>query len=456
MSRSFLPLALITLGVVFLLGNLVPERGRGGLFFAGLGVAFLIGRLTTGRYGYAVPAGILISIGAYTGLQELRMLDAPRGPGLFFVLLGLGFYLVYLIGLRPTAVWPLFPATIMVGLGIVLFGVSWLGPLAGFSWIVAYWPAALVLLGAWLLFRDQLPVAARRPIATLGGLALLAYGVLAAAATVAAGVTPARAGFSSSPFVDTVTLDAPIAAGQTFSVNNSSGRTTIRTASGPDVHVIATKHYSLGGHAPDVRLTPSGSGVSLDASNTNERFPFGGSSSLDYVIEVPASVAVKAQSSSGQVEIDGVGGAVQAETGSGALYLSNLGGSAQARSGSGYIELTNVGGDVNVSTSSGQIRGTQLQHVRQASTSSGSIFLEGVFTDQASIKASSGTVSLKLLPGSAVQLDVHTGSGSVVPTGLFLTGGSTQRTSLSGAIGSPAAGATLSIETSSGSVLLSQ
>ena len=36
MSRAFLPLALITLGVVFLLGSLVPERGRGGLFFAGL------------------------------------------------------------------------------------------------------------------------------------------------------------------------------------------------------------------------------------------------------------------------------------------------------------------------------------------------------------------------------------------------------------------------------------
>jgi hypothetical protein len=454
MSRSFLPLALITLGVVFLLGNLVPERGRGGLFFAGLGAAFLIGRLTTGRYGYAVPAGILIAIGAFSGLQELRIQDAPRGPGLFFVLLGLGFYLVYLIGLRPTAVWPLFPATILVGLGVVLFGVSWLGPLAGFSWIVAYWPAALVLLGVWLLFRDQVPVAARRRIATLGGLVLLAYGVLAAAATVAAG--GARTGFSSSPFVDTVTLDAPITAGQMFSVSNSGGRTTIRTASGSNVHVIATKHYSLGGHAPDVLLTPSGSGVTLDASNTNERFPFGGSSSVDYVIEVPPSVAVKAQSGSGPVEIDGVGGGVQAETGSGSLNLSNLGGAVQARSSSGSIELSNVGGDVNVSSSSGQIHGTQLQHVRQASTSSGAISLEGVFKDQASIKATSGSVNVKLLPGSAVQLDVHTTGGGSVTTNVSPNGGTSNRTSLSGAIGVPADGATLSIETSSGSVQLSQ
>jgi hypothetical protein len=284
--------------------------------------------------------------------------------------------------------------------------------------------------------------------------------MLAAASTVAAGGTLARTGvapgFGSSPFADTVTLDAPISSGQTFSVNNSGGRTTIQTGGGPDVHVVATKHYSLGGHAPDVRLTPGSGGVSLDASNTNEHFPFGGSSSVDYAVEVPPSVTVKAQSGSGQVEIDGVGGAVQAETGSGSLKLSNLAGSVQARSSSGYIELSNIGGDVNVSTTSGQIRGTQLQHVRQASATSGYISLEGVFKDQASIKASSGTINVKLLPGSAVQLDAHTSGGSIVPTGLFLTGGSTQRTSLSGAIGSPAQGASLSIETSSGSVLLSE
>jgi DUF4097 and DUF4098 domain-containing protein YvlB len=220
--------------------------------------------------------------------------------------------------------------------------------------------------------------------------------------------------------------------------------------------VVATKRYSLGGHAPEVRLTPDSSGVSLDASNTSRSFPFGGSSSVDYTIEVPSSVGVKVQSASGQVEIDGVGGGVQAETASGSLNLSNVGGAVQARSSSGSIDLSNIGGDVNVSTTSGQIRGTQLQHVRQASTSSGSMSLEGVFNDQASIKASSGTINVKLLPGSAVQLDVRTSSGSVVPTGLFLAGGSTQRTSLSGAIGQPAEGATLSIQTSSGSVMLSQ
>src|SRR5438105_11018840 len=146
--------------------------------------------------------------------------------------------------MRPSAVWPLFPAAILIGLGLFMLGVSSLGPLASLSWITAYWPVALVVLGLWLLFRDSLPAPAQRPIATLGGIALLAYGIVAAAASVAAGGNFARTGvapgFGSAPFADTVTLDQPIAAGQTFTVSNSSGRTTIRGGTGSTLHLVAT------------------------------------------------------------------------------------------------------------------------------------------------------------------------------------------------------------------------
>src|SRR5436305_9715370 len=87
LSRGFLPLALITVGVVFLLGNLVPDRSRGGLIVLGLGAAFMVGRITTGRYGYAVPAGILMGIGAYILVQDLAGQRGLGSSGLFFVLL---------------------------------------------------------------------------------------------------------------------------------------------------------------------------------------------------------------------------------------------------------------------------------------------------------------------------------------------------------------------------------
>jgi Toastrack DUF4097 len=440
MSRSFLPLALITLGIVFLLGNFLPDRGKGGLIVLGLGVAFLVGRVTTNRYGYAIPAGLLIAIGAYIGLQDLQLVQGSRGPGLFFVLLGSGFALAYVIGARPAAVWPLFPSVILICLGLFLFGAGFLGPLAALSWIVGYWPVALVLLGVWLMFRDHLPLSARRPVGALGGMALLGYGVVAAASTVAAqGGALARPGFGPAPFNDTLTLeDVPIAAGQTFSVGNASGPTTIRGGIGSSVHVVATRHYWMGGHPPTVSLTPSSDGVQLAATSVGS-FPFGSSSWVEYEVDVPSGVNVKASASSGQLSISGISGAVQAEANSGA------------------IDLAEIGGDLRANTSSGRIRGTQLARVRELSANSGSINVDGQFAQPASIKTSSGSVNVRLLSGSAIALDVKTSSGSIRQDGLNLNPQTQRdRSTLTGNVGSPAPGATLSIQTSSGSVLISQ
>src|SRR5205823_2785644 len=103
--------------------------------------------------------------------------------------------------------WPLFPAAVLIALGLILFGWTSAAPVASLAWIVAYWPAVLVALGVWLLFKDHLPAVVRRPIAMFGGIALLGYGVLAALASVAAAGSLARPDFmtnfgGSAPFSD--------------------------------------------------------------------------------------------------------------------------------------------------------------------------------------------------------------------------------------------------------------
>jgi len=333
---------------------------------------------------------------------------------------------VKVCSLRAQEAVPLYPPVIKVGRGRVLLGVATLGPLSSLSWIAAYWPLALVLLGVWLLFRESLPQPIRRPLATLGGVALLGYGVVAAAASVAAGGAFERNGavpsFGSSPFADTQTLDMPIQAGQTLTINNANGSTTVHSGVGSSVHVAASRHFSVGGQPPDVQLQPDADGLSLGSSTTGrDRFPFGDSSRVDYSVDVPSGVGVNVQSSSGSVD------------------------------------LADISGDVRMTTSSGSIRGIHLQHLKQAQSSSGTISLEGVFTDSAEIKASSGSIDLTLLPGSAVQLDAHTSSGSIEPHGeLVLNGGVTQRRALTGVLGTPAPGAILSIQTTSGSVSIRQ
>ncbi len=466
LSRGFLPLALITLGVVFLLSQLVPDRGRGALIVFGLGAAFAVGRLTTGRYGYAVPAGLLMALGVFIMVQEFNVLGLQtRGissGGLFFVLLGLGFAAVYVIGLRPATIWPLFPAVILVGLGLVLLGAASLGPLASLSWITSYWPVALVLLGGWLLVRELIPAPVRRPIATLGGLALLAYGILAAAASVAAGGALARTGiapgFGTAPFADTIERNEPIAAGQTLTITNTNGPTIVHGGDSDTVHVVASRHFAIGGQGPDVQLSPTASGWSLSSTTSGRGGSlFGDASWVEYQVEVPAGVAVTTQSTNGQVQIDGVTGPVDATTTSGSLNLSNLSGPVHAQASSGSMTLDNLVGGVRASASSGSIKGTQLRHVQQVQTNSGSVSLEAVFSDATQITSSSGSVHLKLLPGSSVALDVHSDKGSVEPRGgLQLANGATSETGLTGVIGMPAPGATLDVHTQSGSIEVSQ
>ncbi len=441
LSRSFLPLALITLGVVFLLGNVLPGPGRAGLILLGLGAAFAIGRLTTGRYGYSVPAGILIAIGCYVVVLET---SAPRGAsaaGAFFLLLGGGFVLTYLIGMRPHALWPLIPAAVLICLGLLLFGWASMVPVASFAWIVNYWPVVLVLLGLWLLFRDHLPAEVRAPVATVGGIALLGYGILAAIASVTSAGTLGRPwfmpNFGGTPFNDEITLDQPIPTGQTFTVTNTSGRTVIHGGSGTGVHVIARRHYWNEGQPPQVSLAPRADGVALEMPDLG-RPSFGQNWSVDLDVEVPSSVQVNADSSSGSLDIAGIVGSVR------------------ARTSSGSQELKDISGELFATASSGQIRGSDLAHVRDVQTSSGAVRLQGVFNESAQVRASSGSVQITFAPGSAVAVEVRTSSGGINARGANLSNQRPERNSLSATLGSPAAGATLQIQTSSGSVTLSE
>src|SRR5438067_2514598 len=74
-------LILIAIGVVALFGIWFP--GGGAWLFLGLGVAFATARVLTGRYGYAVPAGILLGFGTFIWFTESGTLAVPAAGGTF-------------------------------------------------------------------------------------------------------------------------------------------------------------------------------------------------------------------------------------------------------------------------------------------------------------------------------------------------------------------------------------
>jgi len=233
-------LILIALGLVFLGINFFAAPGA--LLFLGLGAAFLIARNVTGQYGFSVPAGILLGFGTFVGLSEYGVLNGQDAGGAFFVLLGLGFLAVYVIGGRPTIMWPILPSVALIGFGLFVQTVMFGWPLQGYAWLADYWPLAVVAVGVWLLARDYLPPAARMPVAIVGASILVLIGLLVAAAGVASVVNPVMrtadpvvpwsamrplSVFGSPPLQDTLRLSAPLGTAQSITVANTSGRTLV-------------------------------------------------------------------------------------------------------------------------------------------------------------------------------------------------------------------------------------
>ena len=320
-------LILIALGFAALGGVWFP--GRGAWLFLGLGTAFLIARVLTGRYGYAVPAGILLAFGSYVWFTETGMLAGPQAGGMFFVFLGLGFLATYAIAARSAAVWPVFPGVLLIGFGTFIQATMLGVPFEQFWWLAQYWPLSLVAVGAWLLLRDRVPAVARTPLAVAGASVLILIGLLVAAAGMALVAAPyARAPitmpmpwsmpwpmfqggptFGNPPLQDTISLSAPVGTAELVRLVNTSGSTVVRATGGTEVRVQATRHYYTANQAPEVRLGASQRWVD-DRSNNRGVWSGSAAGYIDYVVDAPSALGTDVRSASGSVVVTGLSGAV--------------------------------------------------------------------------------------------------------------------------------------------------
>ena len=147
-------LVLITIGLAFLVGQLLPNAGR----FVPLliGLSFLAVFLVTRNYGFLVPGGIVTGVGAGV---VLAVEDQGRvGGGLFLVSLGIGFIGIYVVGalfrLHENHPWPLVPGGILATLGVITLAGTRYGDISRYAW-----PIVLIGLGALFVLRGLL----RRP-----------------------------------------------------------------------------------------------------------------------------------------------------------------------------------------------------------------------------------------------------------------------------------------------------
>jgi hypothetical protein len=463
-------LILIGLGLFFLIANFVPISG-GWLLFA-LGIIFLVARVVTGRYGFAVPAGVLLGIGTFVALAEAGVL--LNGGGWFFILLGLGFLAVYAIGAIWSQVWPLYPAAALAAFGVLLLGVIDVRPLARLAWLWTSWgPIVLIAIGLWILLSGRVPAAYRRPLAAGGIIALVLYGIVAVAAAFATAETGATSIWlpgMRAPYTETETLTAPLGPAGILRTENNAGQTVIRPGTGGAMRIVATKYYWTRGQAPDVRLT-NANGITLLQTSPGNEGVVGRSPRVDLEIEVPLRTPLEVISSSGNVRIDplespvqvrtssgdvSVNGAATAsiQTSSGDVALTGVPGPVTVLTSSGDMKLSRVSGELRLNASSGRIEATDVTNLRSATTSSGNIVLSGLLLNSgdAAIQSNSGDVTIRFLPASDLRVNAITESGAIRVQDQILPNVVQDRRNLSGTLGRGRAA--LQIRTSSGDVVL--
>jgi hypothetical protein len=118
----------------------------GAIFLGALSVAFWLVYLRSRENWWAViPGGVLLSLAVVAGVDEI----APRAEtgGLFFLGLALTFALVYLLptpGVRMN--WALIPAGVLCAIGLIV-------TIATSSVLSFLWPAALIVVGCFLVYR---------------------------------------------------------------------------------------------------------------------------------------------------------------------------------------------------------------------------------------------------------------------------------------------------------------
>lgn len=118
----------------------------GALFLGAIGLSFWVIYLTHREHWWAIiPGGTLITLALVAGLAD--SLPGEASGGVFFLGLAITFALIYLL---PTPhgrmVWAWIPALVLAIMGVMLIGT--MGQFINFMW-----PAILIVLGAFFLYR---------------------------------------------------------------------------------------------------------------------------------------------------------------------------------------------------------------------------------------------------------------------------------------------------------------
>jgi len=267
-----------------------------------------------------------------------------------------------------------------------------------------------------------------------------------------AALVPAAALAADGTFDKTLQVNGSVM----LSVATGSGYVHVSPGSGSEVHIVGHVHangWGFGASADD-RVKQVVANPPIEQSSNiitiGRHQDWIRNVSIDYDITAPHGTQLEANSGSGDLRLQDLGGSLKANTGSGTIEAGGFSGRVQLETGSGDIRAgLQSANDVKATTGSGSIHLQGVEGTLFAETGSGDIEIGGHPASNWKLETGSGSVTLNV--GNAhFSLDASTGSGSVHSDPPLTTHGALERHHIQGDVNG--GGPTVRVETGSGDI----
>jgi hypothetical protein len=201
---------------------------------------------------------------------------------------------------------------------------------------------------------------------------------------------------------------------------NGPGRVRIEGVEGSESVDISAKRYARGSssaaakeNAAEVPVNLSGEGSLLEISSDG-----GGGVGVDYDLSVPLRSVVEVESEAGDVEVSGLNNNATVRVAGGDVTLEDVRGSITIEAPQGDVAVESSGtetGRAEITIGTGDLDLEDLViGILESQIEAGDVTLSGRFSGSGSILVETGSITVRLPPEDARELDLQTRVGEVV------------------------------------------
>lgn len=224
-------------------------------------------------------------------------------------------------------------------------------------------------------------------------------------------------------------------------LQNTSGDIEIKSSKNDQVKITA-RHASGSKHDLNdvVHISQTSGEIRIDTRSGKTLGIFRSKTSVRYELLIPDSTYVKIKTTSGNVDVKGIGGGLEVETVSGDIKIISVKKGVRSKTISGDMYLKDISGNTDIKTTSGNIRTYDLKGILEAESVSGDMDLKNI-DGNVDLKTTSGDISISGIKGSIEaesvsgdidqtshceinEIEMETISGNISAQGIFVPNGS--------------------------------